>query len=61
ADPENHIEFAVGDWLNGAEARFGNFRELVEEDGIPRPRVMVAYKHQDQLTSYLRDHRYIQR
>ncbi|MGZ9271523.1 MAG: hypothetical protein ACXW6T_20555, partial [Candidatus Binatia bacterium] len=49
ADPENHIEFAVGDWLNGAEARFGNFRELVEEDGIPRPRVMVAYKHQDQL------------
>ena len=48
AEPENHIEFAVGDWLNAAEARFGDFRELVREDGIPRPRV-GAYKHQEQL------------
>lgn len=47
ADPENAIQFAVGDWLNAAEARFGDFRELVRDDGIPRPRVMIAYKHQD--------------
>ena len=49
ADPENHIEFAVGDWLNATEAQFGSFQELVRGDGIPRPRVMIAYKHQNQL------------
>lgn len=47
ADPENHIQFAAGDWLNSAESQFGDFRELVREDGLPRPRVMIGYKHQD--------------
>ncbi len=47
ADPENGIQFAVGDWLVAAESRFGNFCDLVREDGLPRPRVMICYKHQD--------------
>lgn len=47
ADSQNHINFAIGDWMVFAESRFGDFRELVREDGLPRPRVMIAYKRQD--------------
>jgi hypothetical protein len=43
-DDENHILFAVGDWLNAASVRFGSFLALVSENGIPRPRVLISYK-----------------
>ena len=46
-DHENHINFAIGDWCNVAEERFGGFLKLISEDGRPRPWVIVSYKHQD--------------
>jgi hypothetical protein len=42
-----NINWAIGDWLNAAEERFGSFQQLVTEPGIPRPRAMISYKHQD--------------
>jgi hypothetical protein len=47
SDDENHILFAIGDWLNAAEERFGSFQQLVTDAGIPRPRAIISYKHQD--------------
>jgi hypothetical protein len=46
-DAGDNINFALGDWLNAAEERFGSFQQLVTEAGIPRPRAMISYKHQD--------------
>jgi hypothetical protein len=42
-----NINWAIGDWLNAAEERFGSFRQLVTGSGVPRPRAMISYKHQD--------------
>ena len=46
-DDDDHILFAIGDWLNTAEERFGSFLQLVTASGIPRPRAIISYKHQD--------------
>jgi hypothetical protein len=43
----NHINFAIGDWCVVADELFGGFLKLISEDGRPRPRVILSYKHQD--------------
>jgi len=43
---ENHILFALGDWLSVASERFGNFLELISETGLPRPGRSSRTKHQ---------------
>jgi len=46
-DDGDSINWAIGDWLNAAEDRFGSFLKLVTASGIPRPRAIISYKHQD--------------